>query len=69
MHLFEYSQSGYGSRALSETESRTLVKDFLLAKRNGTENINGTDTLELHWKPLPRSTLERYLKAINDFDK
>ena len=69
MHLFEFTQSKYGNRTLSDDESRALVKDFLLAKKNGTENTDSDKALALNWPPLPHSTVKRYLAAINAFDK
>lgn len=69
MHLFEFSQAKYGEQLLSDHESQSLVRDFLFAKKNGTLDRDGFDPLGLYWKPLPRSTIKRYLKGINEFDQ
>ncbi len=45
MHLFEFSQAKYGKHALSEHESQAPVRDFLLAKKNGTIDHDGFDPL------------------------
>ena len=69
MHLYEYTIARYGKKTLSENEARTLIKNFLEAKKRGTIDADGNDLLGLYWKPLRKRTVCRYLAAINDFDK
>jgi hypothetical protein len=69
LHLFDFTMAKYGERALTSEESRSLVHDFLLAKKRGTSGEDASDPLGLGWKPLPSATVRRYLAGINTFDK
>ncbi len=69
LHLAEYFFIRYGNKILDENENNTLLHDFLNAKRYGTIDEDGFDSLGLYWSPLSLKTIKRYLFAINEFDK
>ncbi|EIF28517.1 site-specific recombinase XerD [Burkholderia sp. Ch1-1] len=68
LHLYDYCMARYGDRGLTREESVALVGDFLLAKRDGTDLPGGKNPFGLNWRPARRTTLKRYLAALNEFD-
>ncbi len=68
VQLFEYATVKYGSGALTEGQTNTLVADYLMARKLGTVDAEGFDPLGLWWPRLSKKTLKKYVKAINAFD-
>ena len=67
--LFEFSCRKYGNVDLTEEQLRSLVFEFGKAKLNGTILIDGTDPLELYWKPVKTNTAKQLISSITEFDK
>jgi len=62
MQLYEFCFRHYANAPLNENQSHNLISDFINARKNGS--------VLMGWKPNPRtSTLQKYLRSINLFDK
>jgi hypothetical protein len=69
IQLWEFSVAKYGEAELTSHQARSLVPDFIAARSNGTIDADGNDPLGLFWKKLPKSTVKKYVRAINAFDE
>lgn len=76
-HLYAFTFSRY-ENSMNESEAKSLLGDFIDAKFHGTDHFCLSEpddsswlrNLNLHWRPvLRKSTIKRYIKAINDFDE
>lgn len=66
--LYEFYRRRYGSSELSEERIRHLIFDFGNAKLHGTIQPDGTDPLNLGWRPVLPRTLRTMLRYLEDFD-
>jgi integrase len=66
--LYEFCRRKYGDAQLDEAEVRGLIFEFGSAKLHGTIQPDGSDSLNLYWRPVLPSTLRSILRYIDDFD-
>lgn len=66
--LYEFCRRQYGDTELTEEQARHLIYDFGTAKLQGTILPDGSDPLNLGWKPVFPRTLRTMLRYIEDFD-
>lgn len=62
MSLYDFHYRKYGGQPLDEQQAKHLIREFLEAKKNGSELMQ--------WRPIfRRATIEEYLSSINLFDE
>lgn len=66
--LYEFCRRKYGNHELTEEQVRVLIYDFGSAKLQGTIQSDGSDPLNLGWRPVLPRTLRNTLRHIEDFD-
>lgn len=66
--LYEFYRRRYGNAEVTEERTRHLIFDFGTAKLHGTIQPDGSDPLNLGWRPVMPSTLRTMLKYLADFD-
>lgn len=66
--LYEFYRRRNGNADLSEERTRHLIYDFGAAKLHGTLQPDGSDPLNLGWRPVMPSTLRTMLRYLEDFD-
>ncbi|MGE4580353.1 MAG: hypothetical protein AB7F21_12550, partial [Desulfuromonadales bacterium] len=76
-HLYAFTIARYENGEMSREQQEGLLAAFIDAKRYGTDehcttqkpHLQYLNNLGLHWKKTSDDTIERAVKAINDFDK
>lgn len=66
--LYEYCRRKYAESDLSEEQIRSLIFEFGSAKLHGTIQPDGSDPLNLGWRPIMPKTLRNIVRNLQEFD-